>query len=300
MLFGKRKRVVNRILIVEDEPLTAFDNEMMLGDAWTSESSRGDFGEDWPGYRWQMTQADWNSGAMTELTLEAPAGLIRVRAECRDGKVTQVAFRNVPAFAVHLDASIDVPTLGRVVVDVACGGMFYVIADAAPFGLRLTPDEGRDITRIGELIKAATQEQLPVVHPENPEIHDVTIAQLSGPPASLDNHRRNAVIVSTGKLDWERPATWTGAIDRSPCGTGTCAKMATLHARGRLGIGEPFRHEGILGTVFTGRLLEETTLGPYRAVVPELAGTAWITGFAQYVVDPQDPFPEGFTVGDIW
>jgi len=237
---------------------------------------------------------------VTELTLEAPAGLIRVRAACHGGKVTEVAFLNVPAFAVHLDASIEVPTLGRVTVDVAWGGMFYVIADAGTFGLRLTPDEGRDITRIGELIKAATQEQLPVVHPENPEIRDVTIAQLSGPPASPDNHRRNAVIVSTGKLDWHRPSTWSGAIDRSPCGTGTCAKMATLHARGRLSIGEAFRHEGVLGTVFTGTLLEETTVGPYRAVVPQLAGTAWITGFAQYVVDPQDPFPEGFTVGDIW
>ena len=237
---------------------------------------------------------------VTELTLEAPAGLIRVRAECRDGKVTLVSFRNVPAFAVHLDAAIDVPTLGRVTVDVAWGGMFYVIADAAPFGLRLTPDEGRDITRIGELIKAATREQLPVVHPDNADIRDVTIAQLSGPAASPDNHRRNAVIVSTGTLDWNRPSTWTGAIDRSPCGTGTCAKMATLHARGQLKIGQPFRHEGVLGTVFTGTLLEETSIGPYRAVVPELSGTAWITGFAQYVVDPQDPFPEGFTVGDIW
>jgi proline racemase len=178
--------------------------------------------------------------------------------------------------------------------------MFYVIADASQFGLRLTPDEGRDITRIGELIKAATQEQLPVVHPENPEIRDVTIAQLSGPPASPAYQRRNAVVVSTGKLDWERPSTWTGAIDRSPCGTGTCAKMATLHARGALGLDQPFRHEGILGTVFTGRLLEETRVGPYRAVIPELSGTAWITGFAQYVVDPGDPFPNGFTIGDIW
>ena len=237
---------------------------------------------------------------VTELTLETPAGLIGVRAACCDGKVTQVAFRNVPAFAVHLDAVVEVRTLGRVTVDVAWGGMFYVIAEAAQFGLRLTPDEGRDITRIGELIKAATQEQLPVTHPENPEIRDVTIAQLSGPPSSPDNHRRNAVIVSTGKLDWDRPSTWTGAIDRSPCGTGTCAKMATLHARGMLPLRQPFRHEGVLGTVFTGTLIEETAIGPYRAVVPELAGTAWITGFAQYVVDPQDPFPEGFTVGDIW
>ena len=237
---------------------------------------------------------------ITELTLEAPAGLIRVRAECRGGKVTQVSFRNVPAFAVHLDAPIDVHTLGTVRVDVAWGGMFYVIADARQFGLSLVPDEGRDITRIGELIKAATQEQLPVVHPENVEIRDVTIAQLSGPPASTANHWRNSVVVSTGKLDWSRPSTWTGAIDRSPCGTGTCAKMATLHARGALSLDQPFRHEGILGTVFTGRLLEETTIGPYRAVVPELSGTAWITGFAQYVVDPDDPFPNGFTVGDIW
>jgi proline racemase len=237
---------------------------------------------------------------LTELTLEAPAGLIRVRAACCNGKVTEVAFRNVPAFAVHLDKTIVVPTLGRVTVDVAWGGMFYVIADATPFGLRLTPDEGRNITRIGELIKAATQEQLPVVHPENPEIKGVTIAQLSGPPASSENHRRNAVVVSTGKLDWNRPSTWTGAIDRSPCGTGTCAKMATLHARGQLPLNQPFRHEGVLGTVFTGTLIEETNVGPYPAVVPQLAGTAWITGFAQYVVDPTDPFPEGFTIADIW
>ncbi|HKZ68957.1 MAG TPA: proline racemase family protein, partial [Anaerolineales bacterium] len=184
--------------------------------------------------------------------------------------------------------------------DVAWGGMFYVIASAAPFGLRLTPDEGRDIVRISEMIKAATQEQLPVVHPENPEITGPTIAQLSGPPARLDAHRKNAVTVSTGKLDWNKPATWTGAIDRSPCGTGTCAKMAALYAKGQLGLNHDFRHEGILGTIFTGRLVEETQVGHYPAVVPTLSGTAWITGLAQYVVDPEDPFPKGFTVGDIW
>jgi hypothetical protein len=151
---------------------------------------------------------------VTELVLEAPAGLVGVRAECANGKVTSVTFRNVPAFAVHLDARVEVPQLGAVTVDVAYGGMFYVIVDAAPFGLRLTPDEGRDIVRIGEMIKAATREQLPVQHPENPEIAGVTIAQLSGPASRPDAHRRNAVIVSTGKLEWDRPATWTGAIDR--------------------------------------------------------------------------------------
>ncbi len=236
----------------------------------------------------------------TDLVLEAPAGLIRVRATCANGKVTGVAFRNVPAFAVHLDAPVEVPHLGTVPVDVAWGGMFYVIADATRFGLRLTPDEGRDIVRIGEMIKAATREQLPVEHPGNPAIRDVTIAQLSGPPASPDNDWRNSVIVSTGVLDWEKPSTWTGVLDRSPCGTGTSAKMATLHARGRLRVGDSFRHEGVLGTVFTGRVLEETAVGPHRAIVPEISGRAWITGLAQYVVDAEDPFPDGFKVGDLW
>jgi proline racemase len=108
------------------------------------------------------------------------------------------------------------------------------------------------------------------------------------------------VTVSSGVLDWDRPATWTGAIDRSPCGTGTCAKMATLHAKGRLPLDQDFRHAGVLGTVFTGRLVEETRVGTYPAVVPTLGGQAWITGMASYVVDPDDPFPDGFTVGDIW
>ncbi len=237
---------------------------------------------------------------VTELTLEAPAGLIRVKAEVRGGKVKAVTFENVPAFAVHLDAPVEVPELGTVTVDVAWGGMFYVIADAEPLGLRLTPDEAGDAVRIGEMIKAATQEQLDCVHPENPEVRGVSIAQLSAPPIGPEADRRNTVIVSTGKLDWSRPSTWKGALDRSPCGTGTSAKMAALHAKGQLGLNQDFRHEGILGTVFTGRLIRETKVGDYNAVVPTITGTAWITGFSQFVVDPEDPFPNGFTVGDLW
>jgi proline racemase len=237
---------------------------------------------------------------VTELTLEAPAGLIRVRATCADGKVTAVTFRNVPAFATHLDTPIEVPQLGTVVVDVAYGGMFYAIASAAAFGLRLTPDEGADIVRITEMIKAAANEQLPVVHPEQPDFAGITIGQLSGPAHDRANTMRNVVTVSTGTFDWDRPATWTGAIDRSPCGTGTSARMAVLHAKGELALNEAFRHEGILGTVFTGRLLETTRVGDREAVVPEITGTAWITGVADYVLDPTDPFPDGFTVGDIW
>ena len=237
---------------------------------------------------------------VTELTLEAPAGLIRVQATCAAGKVTGVTFRNVPAFATHIATPIEVPQLGTVTVDVAYGGMFYVIADAEPFGLRLLPDEGADIVRITEMIKAAANEQLPVVHPEQPGFAGITIGQLSGPAHDPANDRRNVVTVSTGTLDWAKPPTWTGAIDRSPCGTGTSAKMATLHARGELRVGDTFRHEGILGTVFIGQLLEETVVGAYRAIVPTITGQAWITGFADYVVDPTDPFPDGFTVGDIW
>mgnify|MGYP002725637071 CR=1 FL=1 len=237
---------------------------------------------------------------VTDLTLETPAGLVKVRADVAGGKVTRVTFENVPAFAVHLDAEIEVPQIGTVRVDVAYGGMFYVIANARTLDLRLTPDEGRDIVRIGEMIKAASREQLKAVHPENPGISGVTIAQLSAEPASRGDVTRNAVVVSTGQLDWKNPSSWTGVLDRSPCGTGTCAKMATLYAKKRLALNEEFEHEGILGTRFTGRLIRETRVGDHPAVVPTLSGRAWITGFAQYVVDPTDPFPDGFTVGDLW
>lgn len=237
---------------------------------------------------------------VTELKLETPAGLITVQAEVAAGKVKRVTFENVPAFATHLDATIHVPTLGDVIVDVAWGGMFYVIADAASLGLDLVADRARDIARVGEMLRAAAAEQLPVAHPEHAEIRNVSISQLSGAPRGAGASLRNAVVVSTGEFDRERPETWHGVLDRSPCGTGTCAKMAALHAKGELRVGEDFHHEGILDTIFTGRLLRETRVGDYAAVVPSLSGSAWITGFGQYVLDPDDPFPEGFRVGDIW
>jgi proline racemase len=238
---------------------------------------------------------------VTELTLETPAGLIRVQAQVSGGKVKRVSFENVPAFAVHRGAWLEVPSLGRVRVDVAWGGMFYVLADAAELGIPLEPDHGAQIARAGALLRAAAAEQLPAVHPENPEIRGVSIAQLRGPlRRGAPLGARNAVVVCSGELDWKRPETWTGVLDRSPCGTGTCARMALLHASGELGLEQDFEHEGILGTVFRGRLLRETRVGPYSAVVPTLSGSAWITGFSQYVLDPEDPFPEGFRVGDIW
>ena len=237
---------------------------------------------------------------VTELVLEAPAGLIPVRADVSNGKVTNVTFENVPAFATHLDATIEVPTLGQVRVDVGWGGMFYVIADADALGVQLVPEEGREIARLGEMIRTAAVEQLPVVHPENPDIAGISISQISGPATHPDAHRKNAVVVSTGTGEWDKPHTWGGALDRSPCGTGTCAKMAVLHAKGQLGLNEDFCHESVLGTLFTGRLIRKAKVGDYDAVVPTLSGRAWITGFANYVIDAEDPFPEGFTVGDIW
>src|SRR5205823_1482786 len=146
----------------------------------------------------------------TDVVLEAPAGLIRVKAAVSNGKVTSVTFRNVPAFVARLDAPLEVPRLGTLSVDVAYGGMFYVIADAVSLGLRLTPDEGREIVRIGELIKAAAREQLQVSHPENAAVNGYSVAQLSGPPHGPNADMRNAVVISTGSFDWKRPDTCTG------------------------------------------------------------------------------------------
>lgn len=236
----------------------------------------------------------------TDLVLEAPAGLIRIRAECKDGKVKGVTFRNVPAFAAHLDAVIDVPHLGKVRVDVGWGGMFYVFADVRQFkGLELIPEHGREITRVSSLIRQAAIEQLPVAHPDYPGV-GITISQLSGPSGDPKADWKNAVTMATGPLNWDDPATWTGAIDRCPCGTGTCAKMAVLHAKGELPVDQDFRHQGILGNIFTGRLVEEVSLHGKQAVVPTITGTAWIFGLNTIVLDHDDPFPDGYTIGDIW
>ena len=237
---------------------------------------------------------------VTEFLLEAPAGLIGIKAECRDGKVTQVTFKNVPAFAVHLDKELEVPHIGKITVDVAWGGMFYVMADVRQFkGLELVPEHGREITRVCALMLAAAQEQLPVAHPVYPGI-GITNTQLFGPTDNPEADGKNAVSVACGKVDVNNPATWTGAIDRCPCGTGTCARMAALHAKGQLPLNQKFRYEGILGTIYTGELVEEVKLGDFDAVVPTLGGQSWIYGYSTYVLDPTDPFVNGFKIGDIW
>lgn len=237
---------------------------------------------------------------VSNLVLESPAGLIRVRAECHNSKVTKVTFRNVPAFALHLDAMIDVPGYGAAKVDIAWGGMFFVIAESAQFGLDLTPQNGAAIVRLSQALRAAAAEQLPVSHPDNPDITGPTISQLTAPPNAPGTHGRGAITVSTGPFDPTRPQALTGILDRSPCGTGTCAKMAVLHARGLLDVGQDYVNAGPMGTTFTGRILKETTVGPHRAIVPTLSGQAWIYGTSNWTLAPTDPFPQGYKIGDIW
>jgi proline racemase len=150
-------------------------------------------------------------------------------------------------------------------------------------------------------MRAAAALQLPVTHPENQQVVGPTIGQLNAPPppgAAFDG--LGAVTVSNGTYDPDCPSALGGVLDRSPCGTGTCAKMAVLHARGQLGIGQDYVNAGPMGTTFTGRIEELTTAGSYPAIVPTLSGQAWIYGTANYMRDPTDPFPNGYTIGDIW
>lgn len=227
---------------------------------------------------------------VTELVLEAPAGLIRLSCTCKDGKVTGVTFVNQPAFVYHLNATIEVESYGSVVVDVAWGGMAYVLVDAQSIGFNLTPDEGADLAQAGEIFKRAAREQLVAVHPVHPEFPGITQTAFVGPLERQDGvlTSRNTVVVTPGRLD------------RSPCGTGTSARLAVMQAKGQIGVGEEFVHQSIIGTKFTSRIIELTTVGSVPAVVPSVTGQAWITELSQVGVDPTDPFPTGYTLADTW
>lgn len=227
---------------------------------------------------------------ITRLTLEAPGGLVRVEAHCKAGKCVSVKFSNVPCFVFALDKHIEVPGLGTLKVDVAYGGMIYVLADAQALGFDITPDEAATLVSVGETIKAAAAEQIPAVHPEQPEIHTINQTLFAGPLRDTPEGKRsrNGVIVSPGRLD------------RSPCGTGTSARLAVMHARGQIKPGERFVHESIIGTEFIGEIVETLTVGGQPGIRPTISGNAWITGFHQYVLDHSDPFPAGFTLSDTW
>jgi proline racemase len=150
------------------------------------------------------------------------------------------------------------------------------------------------------VLRTAAQQCFPVRHPLNPDINHVALSMIHGPSPTPGASGRNTVVLPNGAVDLNDPATWTGALDRSPCGTGTCGRMAALHARGELALGEEFVHESLLGTTFTGTLRDVTHVASYEAVLPSVSGRGWITGFNQYVLDDDDPFPRGYTLGDLW
>jgi proline racemase len=152
---------------------------------------------------------------------------------------------------------------------------------------------------IGSRLKLEANRRYPVRHPLNPGIDSINLVLITGPSPGPGIDGQNAMVMPTDRLN-DDPATWTGALDRSPCGTGTCARMATMHARGELGLDEDFVHMGMLGTTFTGRLIAETTVGDYPAVLPTVTGRGWVTGTSEWVLHDTDPFPEGYTIGDIW
>ncbi|WP_405653746.1 proline racemase family protein [Streptomyces sp. NBC_00019] len=240
------------------------------------------------------------SEPVTELTVDTAVGLVRVRAEVSGGKATRVTFANVPAFVVALEHELDLPEYGRVPVDIVFGGQFFVQARAADLGLTLDRSSAKHLTRAGAVLRTAAQQQFPVSHPLNPGINEIALTMIHGPSPTPGVSGRNTVVLPNGEVDLADPATWTGSLDRSPCGTGTCARMAALHARGELPLNTPFVHESIINTTFTGTLLDTTHVGPYEAVLPTISGRGWITGFNQYVLDDTDPFPHGYTLGDLW
>lgn len=224
----------------------------------------------------------------TTLRLEAPAGVVEITAVCKDGRCESVELLNVACFADRLDADLEVADLGTLTVDVAFGGMWYAIADAQALGFALEPSEARELSAVGELIRAAAREQLPCAHPENPEIAGVSIVQIAEPWRGVGAVSKNAVVVAPGRLD------------RSATGTGLSARMATLHARGIMNVGDWMTHASVIGSTFEGRIVSETTVGNRRAIVPAIRGSAWITGITQILLDPTDPFPEGYLLADTY
>ncbi len=224
----------------------------------------------------------------TRLRLDMPAGPVDVLAECRDGKVVSVELTNVPCFATHLDVPLEVEGYGTIAIDIGYGGMFYAMTDATKLGFEIAPHEARDLAVLGERVRLAARVQHPVVHPENDAISGVSIVQLHSPFTAPGGESRNTCIVAPGRSD------------RSPTGTGLSARLAALAARGLLKVGDRYDHTSIIGSRFEGRIVGEARVGAFAAIVPAIRGRAWITGFHSYVVDPADPWPQGYRVADTW
>lgn len=225
----------------------------------------------------------------TRMTLEAPGGLVHVRAECRNGKAERIYVQNVASFADKLDAQIEVDGIGTLRVDTAFGGDSFVIVDATDLGFALTPDEGGDLARIGARITDAANEQLGFSHPDADWGH-ISFCQIAGPLERREGvlTGRNTVAIKPGKLD------------RSPCGTGASARMAVLLAKGQMQPEDHYYAQSVIGSEFRCRIVNRFDLKGRDAITPEISGRGWITGTHQHMLDPEDPWPGGYRLSDTW
>tara|TARA_B110000090_G_scaffold207566_1_gene259287 strand:- start:565 stop:1602 length:1038 start_codon:yes stop_codon:yes gene_type:complete len=227
---------------------------------------------------------------ITEMALEAPGGLVRVRAECRNGKAERITVRNLPSFAVELGVPLDVKGIGQIIVDTAFGGDSFVVVDVAALGFELVASEAKALADMGVAIINAANAQLTFHHPESPDWRHFSFCLFAGPIIREGSHLTTSAAV----------AIQPGKIDRSPTGTAASARMALLHARGEMKVGETFTARSIINSEFHGRIVETTTVGDIPAIIPEITGRAWITGTHQHMLDPEDPWPEGYRLSDTW
>ena len=226
----------------------------------------------------------------TRLTLEAPGGIVEVVAQCRNGKAERITVTNVPSFADKLDATLEVEGVGTLAVDTAYGGDRFVIVDAKALGFEIVPDEARDLAETGIRITRAANEQLGFVHPTNPDWSHFSFCQIARPVEQRDGMltARNAVCIQPGK------------IDRSPTGTGASARMAVLRAKGQMQVGDRYLARSIIDSEFLGTITADTTLAGKPAIIPSISGRAWISGKRTEMLDPGDPWPQGYKLSDTW
>ncbi len=226
----------------------------------------------------------------TRFSLEAPGGTVEILADCRNGKAERITVRNVASFADRLDATLEVAEIGTLLVDTAYGGDSFVIVDAHGLGFMLKPDEARDLAQVGLKITQAANEQLGFRHPVLPQWDHISFCQFAAPLEFVDGVAlgKNAVAIRPGK------------VDRSPCGTGCSARLAVLHAKGVLKTGDRFVGRSIIGSEFHCRIESEVQVGGRSGIVPSLCGRAWITGTHQFMLDPDDPWPDGYRLSDTW
>ena len=227
---------------------------------------------------------------ITEFILEAPGGLVPVKAYCEDGKAKSIEVNNVASFADQLNISIEVEGLGTLKVDTAYGGDSFVFINAQDLGFEIKPDEAKDISDIGSKITAAANQQLNFTHPTNSEWSHISFCQMTLPIFEEEGVKisKNTVVIDPGKLD------------RSPCGTGCSARMALLYAKGELKKGDRMIGRSIINSRFDCSIVDETMVGDKKAIIPSIRGRAWITGTHQLMLDPEDPWPEGYRLSDTW